>query len=114
MRAERAMEELRKFLPQMVRAMRNGSQCQMLAEELVPGDVLLVSEGDRIAADARIVESEGLLVNNAPLTGESRSEPLINGPCKGRLVESANIAFAGCSVLRGSGTTVRIRDWSSY
>ncbi len=106
MRAERAMEELRKFLPQVVRARRDGSEREVLADDLVPGDVLLIGEGDRVAADARLVEAEELLVNNAPLTGESRSQSLRPGPAKGRLVDSPNIAFAGCSVLRGNGTAV--------
>ncbi len=44
----------------------------ILADELVPGDVLLLSEGDRVPADARLVAAEGLLVNNAPLTGEAQ------------------------------------------
>lgn len=106
MRAERAMEELRKFLPQTVHVRREGLEIQVLADELVPGDVLLVGEGDRIAADARLIESEDLLVNNAPLTGEGRSQSLIAGARKGRLVESPNIVFAGCSVLRGNGVSV--------
>ncbi|MCA9179094.1 MAG: cation-transporting P-type ATPase [Planctomycetales bacterium] len=106
MRAERAMEELRKFLPQQVRVRRGGEEQHVPAEELVPGDVLIVGEGDRIAADARLVESEGALVNNAPLTGESRSQPLRIGPAKGRLIDSPNIIFAGSSVLRGTGTGV--------
>lgn len=106
MRAERAMEELRKFLPQTARVRRSGINLQVLVDELVPGDVLLVSEGDRISADARLVESEKLLVNNAPLTGEARSQSLVTRLCHGRLIESPNIAFAGCSVLRGNGTGV--------
>ncbi len=106
MRAERAMDELRKFLPQKVRVRRGGAEYQVLAEALVPGDVLLISEGDRLAADARLVEMEELLVNNAPLTGEARSLPLKTGPATGQLIESSNIAFAGCSVLRGTGTAV--------
>lgn len=108
MRAERAMEELRRFLPQVVRVRRDGRSQQLSAEELVPGDVLLLGEGDRIPADARLVEAEGLLVNNAPLTGESRSQALTSAAAKGRLADSRNIAFAGCSVLRGSGTAVVI------
>ncbi len=108
MRAERAMEELRKFLPQTVLVRRNSVEHLIPAEHLVPGDVALLAEGDRVAADARLVESEELLINNAPLTGESRSVPMISAPTKGRLVESRNIAFAGCAVLRGSGTAVVI------
>jgi sodium/potassium-transporting ATPase subunit alpha len=100
------MKELRKFLPQGVRARRGGTERQVPVEDLVPGDVLLIAEGGRIAADARLVETEDLLVNNAPLTGESRSQALKDGPAKGRLIESPNIAFAGCSVLRGNGTAV--------
>lgn len=53
MRAERAMEELRKFLPQTVQVRRNGVTQQLPADQLVPGDVVLLSEGDRIPADAR-------------------------------------------------------------
>lgn len=55
MRAERAMEELRRFLPQRVRVRRAGLERELLATELVPGDVLLLVEGDRIAADARLI-----------------------------------------------------------
>ncbi len=106
MRAERAMEELKRFLPQRVRVRRDGGEREVLAEDLVPGDVLLLAEGDRIAADARLVETEDLLVNNAPLTGESRSQALKTGAVRGRLSDSPNVAFAGCSVLRGRGTGV--------
>ena len=106
MRAERAMEELRKYLPQHVRVRRSNRERQIPADQLVPGDVVLVAEGDRIPADARLVESEEVLVNNAPLTGESRSQPMVCKATKGRLADSPNIAFAGCSVLRGSGTAV--------
>ncbi len=106
MRAERAMEELRRFLPQRVRVRREGAEREVLAEDLVPGDVLLLAEGDRIAADARLVETEDLLVNNAPLTGESRSQPLKTAATKGRSIDSPNLAFAGCNVLRGNGTAV--------
>jgi hypothetical protein len=67
-RAERAMEELKKSLPQRVHVRRDGVEIEELAENLVPGDLLLVGEGDQIPADARLVESHELLVNNAPLT----------------------------------------------
>lgn len=75
-RAERAMEELRKFLPQTVRVRRDGLERELAADQLVPGYVVILHEGDRIPADARLVAAEDLLVNNAPLTGESRSQPM--------------------------------------
>jgi sodium/potassium-transporting ATPase subunit alpha len=102
-RAERAMEELRKFLPQRVAVRRDGADVEIAADELVPGDVLVVREGDRVPADARLVEAHDLLVNNAPLTGESRPIALVDDAVDARLTESANILFAGCGVLRGSG-----------
>ncbi|MCA9086293.1 MAG: cation-transporting P-type ATPase [Planctomycetaceae bacterium] len=106
MRAERAMEELQKFLPPQVRVRRDGTATELSAELLVPGDVILIGEGDRIPADARLVECEELLVNNAPLTGESRSQPMSSHAFRGELTDSPNVAFAGCSVLRGRGTAV--------
>ncbi len=107
MRAERAMDALRKMLPQHVRVLRDGAECELSAPEIVPGDVLVLSEGDRIVADARLFEASGLLVNNAPLTGESRSVSLRSEAVKdGMLVESHNLVLAGCSVLRGSGRAV--------
>ncbi|MGF1641481.1 MAG: cation-translocating P-type ATPase [Rhodospirillales bacterium] len=105
-RAERAMEELRKFLPQRVTVRRGGAEAEIRADELVPGDVLLVREGDRVPADARLVEAHQLLVNNAPLTGESRPVARVDAAVDQRLAESANLLFAGCEVLRGSGVAV--------
>ena len=107
MRAERAMEALRRMLPQRIRVRRGGRDAVIAATALVPGDVLLFAEGDRIPADARLVEAHDLLVNNAPLTGESRHVPLSAGAVVGeRLVDSPNLVFAGCSVLRGAGVGV--------
>lgn len=105
-RAERAMEALKKFLPQLVEVERDGRLTRIAAEDIVPGDVLLLAEGDKITADARIVEAKGLLVNNAPLTGESSPCALSPEPCMRRMTESDNIALAGCTVIRGSGRAV--------
>jgi sodium/potassium-transporting ATPase subunit alpha len=102
-RAEKAMEALQNFLPQKVQVMRDGKEQTLLAEELVPGDVLLVAEGDRVPADARLIEANGLQVNNAPLTGESKPLTLLTAGCDLPLAESDNVLFAGCSVLKGQG-----------
>jgi sodium/potassium-transporting ATPase subunit alpha len=106
-RAERAMQALRSMLPQRITVRRGGVEVEVLTAELVPGDVLLLSEGDRVPADARLVETTDLLANNAPLTGESRHTSLLpNRVDKGRMVDAPNLVFAGCSLLRGSGTAV--------
>ncbi|MBU0946194.1 MAG: cation-transporting P-type ATPase [Proteobacteria bacterium] len=105
-RAERAMEALKKFLPQLVEVQRQGQVIKIPAEGIVPGDLLILAEGDKITADARVVEAEGLLVDNAPLTGEANPCTLVHEASRSRLVESNNIAFAGCTVIRGSGKAV--------
>ena len=105
-RAEKAMEALKKFLPPRVWVRRNGNNVEILAEDLVPGDVLIVSEGDRIAADGRLVKSGDLVVNNAPLTGESKAQSLHASAVDKRMSESENLVFAGCSVFKGSGEAV--------
>ena len=103
-RAERAMQALRKMLPQRITVRRAGVEQEVPIEDLVPGDVLLLSEGDRVPADARLVESHDLLVNNAPLTGESRHASLTASRVeKGRMVDAPNLVFAGCTLVRGSG-----------
>jgi sodium/potassium-transporting ATPase subunit alpha len=100
------MEALRKFLPQQVLVQRGGDSREVLAEELVPGDVLLLEEGNRVPADARLVETTDLMVNNAPLTGESKPLPLVATASDETLLEAENVVFAGCSVLRGTGRAV--------
>jgi len=105
-RAERAMEELKKFLPQRVMAVRAGEEAEVPAEELVPGDVIVLREGDRVPADVRLVECRDLMVNNAPLTGESIPISLTADGVDRELTESNNLGFAGCAILRGSGRGV--------
>jgi sodium/potassium-transporting ATPase subunit alpha len=105
-RAEKAMAALQKFLPQQVLVTRDSRPQRIRSEELVPGDLLIIAEGDRIPADARLVQGTDLTVNNAPLTGEAKPRLLRSAAVDKRLVESDNVAFAGCSVLRGSGEAV--------
>ena len=104
-RAERAMQALRSMLPQRITVRRGGVEQEVRIEDLVPGDVMLLSEGDRVPADARLVESHDLLANNAPLTGESRLARLSASRVeRGRMVDAPNLVFAGCTLVRGSGT----------
>ena len=105
-RAERAMEALRKFLPQNVQVRRDGGDVQILAEQLVPGDVLSLAEGDKVPADARLIEVQDLIVNNAPLTGEAHPVRLTADAQMVVLTESTNVLFAGCMVKKGRGQAV--------
>ena len=105
-RAEKALEELKKLLPFYVKVLRDGKEKEIYARDVVHGDVLLLSEGDKVPADARLIETSGLRVNNAPLTGES--EPMLrrHEAYEGEFIESHNIVFAGTAVVSGSGRAV--------
>jgi sodium/potassium-transporting ATPase subunit alpha len=105
-RAEKALEALKRLLPFLVRVRRGGKEQEVLAEEVVPGDVVLLAEGDKVPADIRLIEASGLRVNNASLTGESDPVSRRTDPFPGDPIGSPNIAFAGTVVVSGSGTGV--------
>ncbi len=102
-RAEKAVEKLKLLLPFYVKVIREGREKEILAREIVPGDLVVLSEGDKVPADSRLIDSTYLMVNNAPLTGESEPVPLVHNPSEGELIQSRNISFAGTSVMSGSG-----------
>jgi len=105
-RAEKALKEMKKLLPFYVNVMREGIMREIHAREVVPGDVVFLTDGDRIPADIRLIEALEIKVNNAPLTGES--DPVVRGadPFPGDIINSPNIAFAGTTVVSGSGTGI--------
>ena len=94
-RSNRVAEELRKMLPFKVTTIRNGTELEIDAVEIVPGDLVVLREGDKVPADARVVETSRLTVNNAPLTGESDSRLLTDAASEGELLDSGNLVFAG-------------------
>ncbi len=108
-KADEATEALKNMLPAHVRVIRNGQEEKILAEDLVIGDLILLQEGDKISADARLVETSDLQVEQSALTGESNpirksQDPiLILGLTK---AEMNNLIFAGTSVSEGNGKAV--------
>ncbi|MEW6161878.1 MAG: cation-transporting P-type ATPase [Nitrospirota bacterium] len=105
-RAEKALEEMKRLLPFYVKVIREGKEREIYAKEVVPGDVILLSEGDKVSADTRLIESNDIRVNNAPLTGESEPVTRVIEPFTGEIINSPNIAFAGTTVVSGSGKGV--------
>jgi len=105
-RAEKALEALNRLLPFNVKAIRSGKESEVPAEEVVPGDLIRLAEGDKVPADLRLIESSALKVNNASLTGES--EPMIRRvePFPGDPINSPNIAFAGTTIVSGNGVGI--------
>lgn len=105
-RTEKALDALKKLLPFFVTVVREGREARIDAKEVVPGDIIRLSEGDKIPADARLIETIDLKVNNAPLTGESEPVSRSHWPSREELINSANIVFAGTTVISGSGKAV--------
>ncbi len=108
-KAEKAIESLEKILPRKVRVVRDGEEHEIEAEDLVPGDLMMLEAGNSISADARLVQVSEMRVNNSALTGESepqsrRSEALLLE--KAALADLSNLVFAGTSVASGSGRAV--------
>ena len=108
-RAERATEALRRILPRTARVVRDGLEAKIPAKDLVPGDVILLSEGDSISADARLVEASELRVNLSTLTGESAPAPRTSEASeRGDLPQTdrPNLVLAGTAVASGTGRAV--------
>ena len=100
--AERAVEALRRFLPSHATVLRDGQRREVEATKLVPGDILLISEGDRISADARLIDG-ALEVDTSTLTGESttvmRSAEYVDS--KRPLIQARDLVFSGTSCTGG-------------
>ena len=100
--AERAVEALTRYLPQQAAVRRDGKRETIDARELVPGDVLLLAEGDRISADARLLEG-AIEVDMSTLTGES--QPVFRSAefadATGPLLEARELVFSGTSCVGG-------------
>ncbi len=109
-KAEKATTALMRLLPAFARAVRNGKEEWIPAEELVPGDLLLLAEGEKISADAQLLSGSALTVDQSTLTGESQpvqktGDVLAQGRSP---VECPNLLFAGTSVTTGSARAVVI------
>ena len=107
--AEKAVEALGELLPVYAHVLRDGGEARILAEELVPGDVIILAEGDRISADGRLVEADDFRADQSILTGEShpahKTKDVGNRTDLGR-AEQPNLIFAGTNAASGSGKAV--------
>jgi P-type Ca2+ transporter type 2C len=107
-KAEQAVAALQRMAAPAATLLRDGRQVRVPAEELVPGDVLVLAEGDAVGADGRLVEVASLQVAESSLTGES--EPVLKDtatlPAPAPLGDRTNMVFAGTAVTRGRGRAV--------
>ncbi|MDI9643827.1 MAG: cation-transporting P-type ATPase [Candidatus Verstraetearchaeota archaeon] len=106
MKAEASIQSLKKMAESRVSVVRGGRTITIPSSELVPGDVVSVSEGDVVAADIRLFESNGLMVDESTITGESvpssKDESRVLPP-QTPPYEMSNMLFSGTTVVRGSG-----------
>ncbi len=105
-KAEKAAEALRSMLAVEAKVLREGKPREIEAAEIVPGDIIMLDAGDRIPADARLVEENELRVNNSALTGESEPQPRTSEAQDVEIFDSENVVFSGTTVVSGQGRAV--------
>jgi Ca2+-transporting ATPase len=108
-RAEHAVAALKALLPAAATVLRDGEELRIPAEELVPGDLLVLNEGDRISADGRLVDAADLRLDESSLTGEAHPVQKTAQPER-KLpdvpVHARNMVFTGSTVMSGLATAV--------
>jgi magnesium-transporting ATPase (P-type) len=107
-RAERSAASLQRLLAGEVRAIRGGAGQSLPAEELVPGDLVLLESGDRVPADLRLLQVNNLSVDESFLTGESLPVTKVVEPVDtdALVPERRSLALAGATVMSGRGRGV--------
>jgi Ca2+-transporting ATPase len=108
-RAERAIEALMRMAAPMATVVRDGAETSVPARDVVPGDVILLHAGDKVPADARLVEVASLNADEAALTGESLPVEKQTAPLRSAEIavgDRKNIVYAGTSVTYGRGRGV--------
>ncbi|KAL4130426.1 hypothetical protein PRIC2_006423 [Phytophthora ramorum] len=109
-RSEKTLEALKELVPPRCKALRDGAVIDMLAKELVPGDIVVVDVGDRVPADARLVEAVELEVDESNLTGENAPVAKITGAIADShlhpVAERKNVIYMGTLVRAGRGRAV--------
>jgi Ca2+-transporting ATPase len=107
-RAQRALDALKSMLTPTITTLRGGQELEVASRELVPGDILVLEAGDRIPADARVIENHSLQCDEAPLTGESLPVTKELAPIRedAPVGDRSNMVFTGTTVTYGRGRAV--------
>ncbi|MBD3421742.1 MAG: HAD-IC family P-type ATPase [Chitinivibrionales bacterium] len=108
-RAEKALQALGELAAPTARVIRDGAEVDVPASELVPGDVCLLATGDRVPADARLMQAVNLRIEESSLTGESvpsEKDASFSAPEDASLGDRSNMVFSGTSVSYGRGKAV--------
>ena len=116
LKAEASIRALKKLTESKVKVVRNGRLVEILSSELVPGDIVVLTEGDLVTADIRLLECSSLLIDESSITGESipvAKDHSIILPPKVLPYDLKNMALAGTTVVKGSGKGVVVRTGRS-
>lgn len=108
-RAEKSLHALKQLSAPMANVLRDGKVRAIPAKELVPGDIVMLQSGDRVPADMRLIEANGLHMEEAALTGESEPVAKHTEAITGSdipLGDQRNLGFKGTAVTRGTGVGV--------
>jgi magnesium-transporting ATPase (P-type) len=107
-KAENALKAIRQMLSPNAMVMRNGRQMTVPAEELLPGDIVLLQSGDKVPADLRLSRAKGLQIQESILTGESMTVEKITDPVEqeAAIGDRRCMAYSGTIVTHGQGTGV--------
>jgi Ca2+-transporting ATPase len=110
-KAEKSLQELAAMERLKAIVLRDGKELQIDASQIVPGDILLLREGDKITADARLIEADSFKVDESILTGESESSLKQTEPISAKtgLADRSNMVFSGCLVTHGKARALVIR-----
>ncbi|MFW9611192.1 MAG: cation-translocating P-type ATPase [Fluviibacter sp.] len=107
-KAEKALDSIRNMLSADARVLRDGEVRIMAAEDLIPGDIILLESGDRIPADGRLIDVKNLRTDEAALTGESvpAEKSVMSVPENSTVGDRENMVFSGTLVVSGRATAV--------
>ncbi|MEN2974337.1 MAG: cation-translocating P-type ATPase [Candidatus Caldarchaeales archaeon] len=107
-RAEKALEKLKELTAPTCRVLRDGEVTTIPTDTVVPGDILVLGEGDIVAADGRLIESAGLKIDESALTGESVPVEKVTKklPINVPLADRVNTVYAGTLVVSGKGKAI--------
>ncbi|WXG41441.1 MAG: magnesium-translocating P-type ATPase [Candidatus Freyarchaeum deiterrae] len=114
-RAEKAAEMLKEKVTTTATVLRNGVKKEVKLSEIVPGDIVYLSAGDIVPADARVIESKDFFLNQSSLTGESFPVEKTAAPSMVKcetVTERSNYLFLGTSVVSGTATAVVVKTGS--
>lgn len=109
-RAERALEAIRGMIDPRAAVIRDGERLNIAAEDIVPGDLVLLEPGTRVPADLRLVRARNLRIDEAALTGESLpvDKRIDSVPPEAALADRTSMAFSGTFVTNGTATGVAV------